>query len=136
VVVCLYRGSSEYVATLLRAALSAGQAASTLVHALGLQSGRVVSAVRGLVELLPWEPGRRAALCAVSCRNGALNRVLDLVRVINCRSFSSCGLLSSCVPDADSAFHSQELLGHRNVILPTQAVACARQCTSLVGQRC
>lgn len=66
---------------MLRAALAAGQAVGTLVDAAGLHSPRVTAAVRGLVELLPWEPTRRAALCALSCRNGALNRLLDLVRV-------------------------------------------------------
>ena len=75
------RGSSEHLATVLRAALAAGQAAGTLVGAAGLHSPRLMAAVRGLVELLPWEPARRAALCAISCRTGALNRLLDLVRV-------------------------------------------------------
>ena len=42
---------------------------------------RLMAAVRDLVELLPWEPARRAALCAISRRTGALNRLLDLVRV-------------------------------------------------------
>ena len=66
---------------MVRAALAAGQAAGTLVDTVGLHSPRVTAAVRGLVELLPWEPARRAALCALSCRAGALNRLLDLVRV-------------------------------------------------------
>lgn len=75
------RGTSEHLATVLRASLAAGQAAGTLVGAIGLHSAWAMSAVRGLVELLPWEPGHRAALCALSCRAGALNRLLDLVRV-------------------------------------------------------
>ena len=77
----LRRGTSEHLATVLRASLAAGQAAGTLVGAVGLHSGRLLAAVRGLVELLPWEPGRRAALCALACRPGALNRLLDLLRV-------------------------------------------------------
>ena len=82
--ICVCRGSSEHLATVLRAALAAGQAAGTLVDAVGLHSPRVTAAVRGLVELLPWEPARRAALCAIACRTGALNRLLDLVRVCAC----------------------------------------------------
>ena len=64
--VCPCRGSSEHLATVLRAALAAGQAAGTLVGAVGLHSPRLMAAVRGLVELLPWEPARRAALCAIA----------------------------------------------------------------------
>ncbi len=75
------RGSAEHLATVLRASLAAGQAAGTLVDAVGLHSGRLLAAMRGLVELLPWEPGRRAALCALACRSGALNRLVDLLRV-------------------------------------------------------
>ena len=75
------RGTAKHLATVLRASLAAGQAAGTLVGAAGLHSLRALSAARGLVELLPWEPGHRAAVCALSSCSGALNRLLDLVRV-------------------------------------------------------
>ena len=76
-----YRGTAQHLATVLRASLTAGQAAGTLVGTAGLHSLRVLSAARSLVELLPWEPGHRAAVCALSSCSGALNRLLDLVRV-------------------------------------------------------
>ncbi len=52
-----------------------------MVDALGVHSAEAVEAVRGLTELLPWEGGRRAAVCVLACMPGTLSRILDLVRV-------------------------------------------------------
>ena len=99
-VVSACRGTAKHLATVLRASLAAGQAAGTLVGAAGLHSLRALSAARGLVELLPWEPGHRAAICALSSSSGALNRLLDLVRV------RSSGLTHGATPRfTPSAIH-------------------------------
>lgn len=72
--------------------MAAAQAALALVEAPGLHSAAAADATRALAELLNWEAGRAAAVCAVANVPGALSRLLDLVRV----RIASLVLSNSC----------------------------------------